>query len=961
MEGSSRSRAATRRVLRYRRRIAVMVAAVAAMGTSGGLLAIGGAGAAPSHPLGHASLAAAQSSTALTPVFTPQGHRPLGIFKPATPGSIGAPNGTPTNAAGTAYTCLTTETTCSPLVYGGGHLMGTKATPGLNNVYAVYWDPTTTKYPWPSKYKSTINQYLTDIAHTSAKTNDVYSVQQQYTGTFTGASEHLRYDVKFGGAITLTTAFPTSGCTAGGSDTGDECLTDAQEQAQLTSYLAAHTTKPKGYAAMYIVYFPQNVATCFTSGGLTCSTHTLNAHYCGYHDLYTDGGTPVVYANMPFPYTCDTNSTSPNGTLPADMMVSVTSHEENEATTDPGAGGYRGAGGYEIGDNCAYQYGTTAGGYNQTVNGHHYITQLEWSNEDQVVTKGDKGCIATEELPTTSFTATATAKVGATVTVTAAASKDPDSSAALTYSWSWGDATPAGSGVTTKHKYTSTGTFTITLTVTTADGWTNTTKKSVKITPAVPAKPTGVTATPGTAKVKVSWSTDAGATSYKVFKGTTPGAETYTTPACTTAALTCTVTGLTNGTKYYFTVKAHNGTGTSPASTEVSATPLAKPGKPTGVTATPGTAKVKVSWSTDAGATSYKVFKGTTPGAETYTTPACTTAALTCTVTGLTNGTKYYFTVKASNASGTSPASTEVSATPLAKPGKPTGVTASPGTAKVKVSWSTDAGATSYKVYDSTTSGGENYGGAAACSATAPTTSCTVTGLTNGTKYYFTVKASNTTGTSTASTQVTATPLAKPTTPTGVTATPATSRVTVAWSSVTGATSYKVFDSTVSGGENYTGAAACTVSAPTHACTIFGLGDGTKYYFTVVASNAAGSSPPSAQVTATPLFPPAPPLRVAVVSGDAQVTVSWTKVYGATSYAVYDSTFSGGENYTGPPACTATGSTTCTVHGLTNGTEYYFTVVTIETGNRSTPSVQRYTVPRRHFAGFARTRPSRKA
>src|SRR5919108_1603562 len=49
-------------------------------------------------------------------------------------------------------------------------------------------------------------------------------------------------------------------------------------------------------------------------------------------------------------------------------------------------------GGYEGSDQCAWYFGTetgTAGAkYNQTINGHHYDLQLEWSN------KGSK-CLAT--------------------------------------------------------------------------------------------------------------------------------------------------------------------------------------------------------------------------------------------------------------------------------------------------------------------------------------------------------------------------------------------------------------------------------------------------------------------------------------------------------------------------------------------------------------------------------------
>jgi hypothetical protein len=87
-----------------------------------------------------------------------------------------------------------------------------------------------------------------------------------------------------------------------------------------------------------------------------------------------------------------------------------------------------------------------------------------------------------------------------------------------------------------------------------------------RITPGTePGAPTGLTAVPGNAQVSVSWSSGptggVPTTGYTVTAS--PGGHTC---QWTTGPLSCTVTGLTNGTPYAFTVTAHNGSGSSPAS-----------------------------------------------------------------------------------------------------------------------------------------------------------------------------------------------------------------------------------------------------------------------------------------------------------------------------------------------------------------------------------------------------------
>jgi len=79
------------------------------------------------------------------------------------------------------------------------------------------------------------------------------------------------------------------------------------------------------------------------------------------------------------------------------------------------------------------------------------------------------------------------------------------------------------------------------------------------------------------------------------------------------------------------------------------------PGAPTGASATPGNGQATVSWLAPASDGGREITGYTVTGAPGGT--CSTSGALTCQVSGLTNGTPYTFTVTATNAIGTSPAS----------------------------------------------------------------------------------------------------------------------------------------------------------------------------------------------------------------------------------------------------------------------------------------------------------------
>jgi fibronectin type 3 domain-containing protein len=89
--------------------------------------------------------------------------------------------------------------------------------------------------------------------------------------------------------------------------------------------------------------------------------------------------------------------------------------------------------------------------------------------------------------------------------------------------------------------------------------------------PTIPAAPTGLAATAGTAQVALSWTASSGATSYNVKRSTVSGSGYVTVASPTTASSTN--TALTNGTTYYYVVSAVNSVGESANSAQVSATP----------------------------------------------------------------------------------------------------------------------------------------------------------------------------------------------------------------------------------------------------------------------------------------------------------------------------------------------------------------------------------------------------
>jgi hypothetical protein len=323
----------------------------------------------------------------------------------------------------------------------------------------------------------------------------------------------------------------------------------------------------------------------------------------------------------------------------------------------------------------------------------------------------------------------------------------------------------------------------------------------------------------------------------------TPGSKKCTISVPDTS---CVVTGLTNGTTYTFAATTVNDLGTSSGSiASAPIVPAVAPTRPGVPTVSLGLLSATLTWTSPA-------YYGGLP-VESYvvtSTPGglmCSTGGeLTCTIPGLSSGVSYSFAVVANNDAGTSVSGS--GSTPVRAVSAPAPVVtglARAGDGAISVSAtelsSWGAPATGYVVLSSP--------GSKKCTISVPATSCTVTGLTNGTAYQFSASTTNALGTSAPSDLSAAIVAGKAPGRPGTAVASATGGGTmnVAWTAPVTDGGLAVSRYTVVSAP----AARTCVTTGSLSCTVVGLTPGTAYSFSVVATNEAGSSPTS--VGSTPV------------------------------------------------------------------------------------------------------------
>lgn len=295
----------------------------------------------------------------------------------------------------------------------------------------------------------------------------------------------------------------------------------------------------------------------------------------------------------------------------------------------------------------------------------------------------------------------------------------------------------------------------------------------------------------------------------------------------------------------------------------------------------------------------------------------------------------------------------------LAYPGAPTGVSTVAADGALSVSWLAPTTGAAPTEYTATAYSLPSGGAVVGSSCTTSTSSCDVTGLTNGTTYFIEVVArciANATCSSESVTfdrdsdpsiRVSGVPQGRPTVPASVDVLGGDSIITVSWAAPASdggspITNYLVEAFTsASGGTPVDTCNPSTVASMR--CVLEGLNNGTSYYVQVSAQNIAGSSPVSSRQIVQPGARATAPRSVEVLRGDGTLGVTWTASIsdGGSSITSYTAqAYTSSLSSSRPVASCSTSTLMCVISGVTNSTTYYVNVFATTAVGTGPPSAR---------------------
>ena len=282
-----------------------------------------------------------------------------------------------------------------------------------------------------------------------------------------------------------------------------------------------------------------------------------------------------------------------------------------------------------------------------------------------------------------------------------------------------------------------------------ASGYSNIVSGKAKA--AAPAAPSVTIGNSSTGKPRLTWKAVSGAVSYRIYRSESRG--TGYSLLGTTSSTSYTNTGAKAGKTYYYRVKAVNRDGMASAYSNIVSgkAKAAVPAAPSVTAGNSSTGKPRLTWKAVSGAVSYRIYRSESRG--TGYSLLGTTSSTSYTNTGAKAGKTYYYRVKAVNRDGMASGYSNIVSGKATLPAPVLNIGLSVSSGKPMLAWDAVPGATSYRIYRST-SRGTGY----SLLATTTSTSYVNTSAAKGTTYYYRVKACNAAGLSPYSNIVSARP-----------------------------------------------------------------------------------------------------------------------------------------------------------------------------------------------------------